>query len=153
MTSNTFSRFNLISLVFFLSAFSCSSQAPNTIGLKDGKLRPCPDTPNCVSSEHHDKKSYVQPLIFQGTPEIAWQALNTAVTDIGGKIEQNDYPYLWATFQSRIFRFVDDLECRMDGANQAIHLRSASRVGYSDLGVNKRRVEKLRSRFRKIMEE
>ena len=139
--------FNCLSIVFLLSIISCASQAPVTIGLRDGKLAPCPNKPNCVSSDHQGKASGIEPLVFKETPETAWEKLKTAVINIGGTIEKDDNTYLWATFRSKIFRFVDDMEFRMDVKNKVIHLRSASRVGYSDIGVNKRRVEKLRSKF------
>jgi len=66
---------------------------------------------------------------------------------MGGKIVLEDGSYLWATFSTRIFRFIDDLELRMDEESDVIHVRSSSRVGYSDLGANRRRVEDLRLRF------
>jgi len=139
--------FNHLSIIFLLTTVSCASQPPTSIGLKDGKLAPCPNTPNCVSSEQTSTSSRVEPLTFNGIPEDAWQKLKSAVIDIGGKIEKEDTSYLWATFRSKIFGFVDDMEFRMDAKNRVIHMRSASRVGYSDMGVNKKRVEKLRSRF------
>jgi uncharacterized protein (DUF1499 family) len=66
---------------------------------------------------------------------------------MGGKIQEERDGYLWAMFTSRVFRFVDDVEFRMVPTDGLIHVRSGSRVGYSDLGVNRRRVEKLRARF------
>jgi len=147
IAKNLMYGFNCISIIFVLSIISCASQAPVTIGLRDEKLAPCPNKPNCVSSDHKGRTSGIEPLVFEGTPDTAWQKLKTAVINIGGKIEKDDSGYLWATFRSKIFRFVDDMEFRMDAQNNVIHLRSASRVGYSDLGVNRRRAEKLRSKF------
>jgi uncharacterized protein (DUF1499 family) len=66
---------------------------------------------------------------------------------MGGKIMHEDDYYLWATFSTKIFRFVDDLELRMDENNGVIHIRSGSRVGYSDMGANRRRIENFRIRF------
>ncbi|MCJ7772313.1 MAG: DUF1499 domain-containing protein, partial [Desulfobacterales bacterium] len=147
ITKNLTYGFNCVSIVFFLSIISCASQPPVTIGLRDGKLTPCPNKPNCVSSDHKGKTSEIEPLSFRETPEKAWKNLKLTVTNIGGKIEKDDNNYLWATFRTKLFRFVDDMEFRMDVESKVIHLRSASRVGYSDMGVNKRRVEKLRSKF------
>ncbi|MBW1642345.1 MAG: DUF1499 domain-containing protein [Deltaproteobacteria bacterium] len=147
ITRNLTYGFNCVSIIFVLSIISCASQAPVTIGLRDGKLAPCPNKPNCVSSDHQGKTSGIEPLAFKETPETAWEKLKMAIISIGGNIEKVDNVYLWATFRTRIFRFVDDMEFRMDAKNKVIHLRSASRVGYSDMGVNKRRVEKLRSKF------
>jgi uncharacterized protein (DUF1499 family) len=67
-----------------------------------------------------------------------------AVEEMGGRVERADEVYLWATFRSRIFRFVDDLELRFDEAEKVVHLRSAARLGYGDFGVNRRRVAALR---------
>jgi uncharacterized protein (DUF1499 family) len=66
---------------------------------------------------------------------------------MGGKIEEEQDGYLWTTFTTRVFRFDDDMEFRMVSSDGMIHVRSGSRVGYSDLGVNRRRVEKLRTLF------
>jgi uncharacterized protein (DUF1499 family) len=89
----------------------------------------------------------VEPLVFEGPPETAWKKLSRTVRDAGGTIREDTGTYLWATFQTRLFRFVDDTEFRMVAAEGVIHVRSASRVGYWDLGVNRKRVERLRARF------
>lgn len=126
---------------------ACTGKPPETRPA-DGRLRPCPDRPNCVSSEDEGRASTVQPLTFQGAPAAAWQRLKDAVRDMGGEIrEEQEELYLRATFTSRVFRFVDDVEIRMVPAKNVIHVRSASRLGYSDLGVNRKRVEKLRVLF------
>jgi uncharacterized protein (DUF1499 family) len=126
---------------------SCASQRRPKAGMADGRLKPCPDSPNCVCSEDRGGRSSIEPLAFVGSPADAWSRAKQALQDMGGKIQEEKDGYLWATFTSRIFRFVDDLEVRMDAANQVIHVRSASRVGYSDLGVNRKRVEALRVKF------
>ncbi len=126
---------------------SCASQGLSRLGLIDGKLGPCPDSPNCVCSEYEGKVSRVEPLVFTGDPQSAWKNAREAVLDIGGNIEKEMDGYLWATFTSRLFRFVDDLELRMEKTSHNIHVRTASRVGYSDLGVNRERVQKLRKSF------
>jgi len=129
-----------------LSVFSCASSPPK-VQLVDGKLRPCPSSPNCVSSESDIPSSRVEPLTFKGSPERAWDNLKEAIREMGGKIQEEHDGYLWATFTSRVFRFVDDVEFRMVPSDGIIHVRSGSRVGYSDLGVNRKRVEKLRAAF------
>jgi len=115
-------------------------------GLYEGSLRPCPDKPNCVSSESGEP-SAVAPFSFSGHPEEAWARLKTSIEELGGTIREDTGLYLWATFTSRIFRFVDDVEFRLAPDDGLLHVRSASRVGYSDLGVNRRRVEKLQTAF------
>ena len=129
-----------------LTILSCASNPPK-VQLVDGKLRACPDSPNCVSSESDNASSRVEPLTFQDPPEKAWSNLKETLHEMGGKIQEDREGYLWATFTSRVFRFVDDVEFRMVSTDGMIHVRSGSRVGYSDLGVNRRRVEKLRTLF------
>lgn len=126
---------------------SCSSHGLPSLGLIDGKLAPCPDSPNCVCSEYDGKVSHVEPLAFTGDPQSAWKKAREAVLNIGGNIEKELDGYLWATFTSRLFRFVDDLELRMEGTSHNIHVRTASRVGNSDFGVNRKRVQNLRNNF------
>jgi uncharacterized protein (DUF1499 family) len=125
---------------------SCISQG-HPAGVSDGKLAPCPGRPNCVLSEYADGPSRIEPLTFGGTSEAAWESLRRAVKGIGGTVEREKVDYLWAVFTSTVFRFVDDMEFRMDAATQTIHVRSASRIGYWDLGANRRRVEAIRKRF------
>jgi uncharacterized protein (DUF1499 family) len=136
----------LVILAMLFTILSCTSSPPK-VQLVDGKLRPCPNSPNCVSSEGDRASSRVEPLTFQDSPEKAWDNLRETLREMGGKIQEEHDGFLWATFTSRVFRFVDDVEFRMVSTDGMIHVRSGSRVGYSDLGVNRRRVEKLRSLF------
>ncbi len=131
-----------------LAIWSCASNPPK-VQLVDGKLRACPSSPNCVSSESDSPSSRVEPLTFQGRPEKAWSNLKETLREMEGRIQEEHDGYLWATFTARLFRFVDDVEFRIVSSDGVIHVRSGSRVGYSDLGVNRRRVEKLRTLFNK----
>jgi uncharacterized protein (DUF1499 family) len=135
-----------------LAVLSCTSNPPK-VQLVDGRLRACPNSPNCVSSESDSPSSRVEPLAFQGQPEKAWSDLKETVRALGGKIQEEHEGYLWTTFTSKVFRFVDDVEFRMVSTDGMVHVRSGSRVGYSDLGVNRRRVEKLRSLFNQKKEK
>jgi uncharacterized protein (DUF1499 family) len=130
----------------FLALKSLTSRTPKT-GLVAGALRACPDSPNCVVSENETAASRVEPLRFEGAPGQAWIALRRAVERNGGAIREDRDGYLWATFTSRVFRFIDDVEFRLNAAGGVIHVRSASRAGHSDFGVNRKRVEKLRADF------
>lgn len=116
-------------------------------GLVGNRLRPCPSTPNCVCSEFADQASFVAPVSFTQAPAAAWTKAAAVVQEMGGTIITDDGEYLHATFTSRVFRFVDDLELRLDRENRNIHLRSASRTGYSDLGVNGKRAEQFQTLF------
>jgi uncharacterized protein (DUF1499 family) len=100
-----------------------------------------------VSSESDSPSSRAEPLTFKGPPEKAWSDIKETIREMGGKIQEEHNGYLRTTFTSRVFRFVDDMEFRMVSTDGMIHVRSGSRVGYSDLGVNRRRVEKLRAIF------
>ena len=112
-------------------------------------LKPCPSSPNCVSSLAVEEVSHrVLPLSWTGDLAQAKVRLRQAVLAAGDAtfvVEEDAY---WRIeFRSRIFRFVDDVEFLFDPQTGLIHIRSASRVGRSDLGVNRKRVEKIRSRF------
>ena len=122
------------------------------LGLIDGKLSPCPDKPNCVCSEGDtaDVQHSIQPLSTGGIDHAAaWASLIDAVKVSGGSIQQNSGTYLHATFTSPLFRFVDDFEARLDADKRTIHIRSASRVGHSDFGVNRKRAERIRLEYDK----
>lgn len=120
-----------------------SHKAPQ-LGTKDGQLRPCPKSPNCVCSEDGTASTQLITPLSENDVRL----LQTALKRMGGEIIQAEDHYLHATFTSRLFRFVDDLELRIDPDAGIIHLRSASRVGHSDLGVNRKRVETLRRLLR-----
>jgi len=120
------------------------------VGSVDGRLRTCPESPNCVCSEAGEREmASIAPLSFAGSAGAAWTKAKEAIVAAGGEIQLADDGYLWATFTTRWMRFVDDVELRMDAEHQVIQIRSASRVGYSDMGVNRERVERLRALFGK----
>jgi uncharacterized protein (DUF1499 family) len=129
--------------LFFLA---CTASAPKT-GIFNGKLKPCPNRPNCVSSEVKDISPWLPPLRFKESPKRAWKKLNRILQQMDAKIIKDQDGYLWATFTSTTFRFVDDVEFRMVTEKKVIHMRSASRTGYWDMGVNRKRVEEIRQRF------
>lgn len=119
------------------------SETPST-ALVEGKLRPCPDTPNCVSSETTGEK-FIEPLTSAASMDELWQAAQTAAVVQGGIVESSEPNHFWATYQSKLFKFTDDLELRRDDAAGVVHIRSSSRSGKSDLGVNRKRVEAIRA--------
>ena len=132
----------------FLGLTACVSGSADGPGLREGRLRPCPPKPNCVCSEMTDEAHLVPPVAVKAEDWPRIQELaHRAVEELGGRVERADEKYLWATFRSRIFRFVDDLELRFDEAEKVVHLRSASRLGYSDFGVNRKRVAALRKQL------
>jgi uncharacterized protein (DUF1499 family) len=117
----------------------------------DGMLSPCPDSPNCVSSETGKVIQHVEPIAFDGSVAEALARLRQVIAMFArARIVHEDDRGLRVEFTSRVFRFVDDVDLRIDAAARVIHVRSASRVGRYDFGVNRRRVEALRSRFRAL---
>jgi uncharacterized protein (DUF1499 family) len=123
--------------------------ADEMLGLKDGALSPCPNMPNCVCSQHpNDTNHHVQPLPLGGAPEEGWARLQDLLQATPRvKIIRQDGGYLHARFTTRMLRFEDDVEFLRDDAAGVIHVRSASRLGYSDIGKNRKRVEQLRQRL------
>lgn len=137
-------------VVFFLvsgALLSLASRDGAAAGLMGGRLSPCPGTPNCVCSDCSREAAFVLPLVWEGDANVAWARAQMAVIDLGGEISRVENGYLAATFRTPLFRFVDDVEMRLDREGGVIHIRSASRVGRSDLGTNRARVEAIRSRF------
>ena len=123
-------------------------QRPVDLGVHDGRLRPCPATPNCVCSQSADAPFFVEPLRYAGDGVWAFQHLREIVSSWpGAAIVREEEGYLHAEFATPWLRFVDDVELLLDPAARVIHVRSASRLGYRDLGTNRRRVEALRGRF------
>ena len=111
-------------------------------------LTPCPDTPNCVSSLAEDKKHFIEPISYQGENAVAQHELLGVLKYFKRvRMVRVEEDYIHAEFVSFIFRFVDDVEFYFDNAKNLIQVRSASRTGYSDLGVNRRRVEEIRKQF------
>jgi len=113
-----------------------------------GKLTPCPDTPNCVSSLAGDKKHFIEPISYEGEKAVAQHELLGVLNSFKRvRMVEIEEDYIHAEFVSFIFRFVDDVEFYFDNAKKLIQVRSASRTGYSDLGVNRRRIEEIRKQF------
>jgi uncharacterized protein (DUF1499 family) len=135
-------------LLVVLAALSRSGKPP---GLVAGKLSMCPDKPNCVSSEqHNDVEHYLEPVTLQfATSPDPVTVIKAVIVDMGGVIQEQHGEYIAAVFSSSVFGFVDDLEVRVDPGERLLHIRSASRVGYGDAGVNRKRIE----RFRKLYAE
>ena len=131
---------------------SKSGEAP---GLVSGTLTPCPDKPNCVCSEFTvNTTHYIAPLDYSGTPpEKAWNDILQVIKESGGEVSTANDEYIASTFSIPLFGFVDDVECRLDTSKNRIQIRSASRVGYSDLGVNKKRAETMTRLFKQKMNQ
>ena len=133
-----FSMISLIIIFFFWK----NLMIPKSTGIKNGKLYECPNSPNCVSSQAKDAKHYIDPLPYtsESLNEIKTYLKEHYNTDV---VEETP-TYLHVVITTKILRFKDDLEFLVDRKNQVIHVRSASRVGYSDMNVNRKRIEKMK---------
>lgn len=121
---------------------------PQDLGLQAGRLRDCPDRPNCAGSECSESSLRVEPLRATGSLDQTRERLRRVVGGLSGaRLIRDEDAYLHFEFTTRICRFVDDVEFRIDPDAGVIHCRSASRVGYSDLGANRRRLEEIRRRW------
>ncbi|MEO8305065.1 MAG: DUF1499 domain-containing protein [Betaproteobacteria bacterium] len=119
---------------------------PATLGAPGGKFAPCPDRSNCVSSQASDAEHAIAPLAFKGDPATAMAQLADAIRAMSGStivVLRSDY--LHAEFASSLWGFVDDVEFAVVPGATAIAVRSASRRGYGDFGVNRKRVEAIRA--------
>ncbi|MDA1117320.1 MAG: DUF1499 domain-containing protein [Proteobacteria bacterium] len=127
-----------------------SGKRPDNLGVKDGRLASCGRRLNCVSShaEPGDAQRYVAPLPFKGSAADAIAAARKAVERMRrATVIRHEGNYLYAEFRSRLMGFVDDVEFTFDEKAGLLHVRSASRLGRRDFGVNRERVEALRGRL------
>jgi uncharacterized protein (DUF1499 family) len=110
------------------------------------QLPPCPSSPNCVSTQAHDEEHSIAPIRYQKGKAEATQALKTALLSLPRtKLVEENENYLHYEFTSLLLRFVDDVEFLFDEETKTIRFRSASRIGHSDFGVNRRRMEEIRT--------
>jgi uncharacterized protein (DUF1499 family) len=127
-----------------------SWKRPDNLGVKDGKLAPPRRSPNSVSSQADpaDTEHYIAPIAFKGDAIAAMAAVRKAVESMqGATVIRHEGAYLYAEYRTRLMRFVDDVEFYSDEKAGVIHVRSASRLGRRDFGVNRARVESLRRRI------
>jgi uncharacterized protein (DUF1499 family) len=124
--------------------FSLAGDRPTNLGFNSGQFATCPATPNCVSSQAIDAPHKIAPLTYTGDGTAAWAKVKAAIVALpGSKIITESDDYIYAEFTSGLMGFVDDVEFYREAG--AIQVRSASRLGESDLGVNAKRVEAIRS--------
>lgn len=125
---------------------ACAGERPKNLGVKDGVLATCPSSPNCVSSFAADEGHRIAPFSFMDEPVVAFARLTQMIRQRNDATiieERGDY----LRVELRTTLFVDDAEFLLDGEKKVIHLRSASRLGYSDLGKNRSRIEEIRATF------
>jgi uncharacterized protein (DUF1499 family) len=133
-----------------MALLSFPGPRPSNLGVNNGQLAACPNTPNCVSTQASatDKEHSVEPIAFVGEGKAAIAKLKTIIENSERtKIIEASDNYIYAEFASKLMGFVDDVEFYADDSAKVIHVRSASRLGKSDLGVNRKRVEEMRSKL------
>ncbi len=134
----------IIFLLFTLpsSAFSNQKIIPNM------KLKQCPSSPNCVSSQSESESHHIEPLPYKSSGDEAMQKIKNTILAMPrtNLVEEKDH-YLHIEFKSSVLRFVDDVEIIIDDSEKVIHLRSASRIGHSDFGANRRRINEIKKNF------
>ena len=142
--SNLYQIILFVKLSIILS--SCSGVVPLTIG----QFARCPEKPNCVSTKNSSIENTIKPIFYKGSHENAKQNLLLAIKTFGSaKVKKELDQFIHVEFTSNIFRFIDDVEFYLTEQG-VIHFRSASRIGHSDLGVNRRLVEMIRIAFNNI---
>ncbi len=138
-----------LSVLVVTMVWGCSGKVPSNLGVKQGKFAVCPSSPNCVSSQAStsDEKHYIKPLIYRDDVTRARNRLNDILSTLArNRIVAETDLYLHVEFSSALMGFVDDVEFFF-GHQQEVEVRSASRLGYSDFGVNRKRIEHIRQLF------
>lgn len=121
---------------------------PDNLGVQNEQLAPCPETPNCVNSQSKDQEHFIQPLTYEGDSSEAIAELKKIINQQERtKIVAETNNYLYAQFTSQWLGFVDDVEFYVNDEKGVIDVRSASRLGESDLGVNRQRIDNIREKF------
>jgi len=135
----------IVASLVVMPLFSCSGTRPVNLGIREGSLALCPSTPNCVSSDATDS-AHAIPAFQLAVPAVeAWRVLRATLDRLPRvQIVTVTDDYVYAECSSAFFGFVDDLELHLRASQSIIAVRSASRLGHSDFGVNRKRVENLR---------
>jgi len=140
-----------VSVISSLLIMGCAGTMPG-LGINNGKLTPCPKTPNCVNSQAAGDKCYIQSIDYTGTQQEAQShLLQVLKSEDQAKILTTRTNYIRAEFKSAFFGFIDDVEFYLpeeQTGEKVIHIRSASRVGYSDFGANRKRIEWIQNQFK-----
>ena len=137
-----------LTIVLAVTVNSCAGFGVENEKTSHDHLAGCPDRSNCVSSEAKDPRHAIAPMVLIGDTSTSWAAIQAILGRMPrSTVVKATDRYLHVTFKSGLFRFVDDLELKLDPQSGVIAIRSASRVGYFDLGANRRRVESIRKQL------
>lgn len=148
-------KFALFLIIGGLAAFvllrwliARASPMPDNLGVSNGRLTPCPDSPNCVATQATDALHAIEPIAYDGDTAVAHATLLAILqADPSYTIITNTPTYIQAEARTAVWHFVDDVEFYFDEPAGLIHFRSASRLGYGDAGANRQRMEKVRAAF------
>jgi len=136
-------KFSVFSLAIFTGLLFIALSG-GAMAESQQRLQPCPNSPNCVCSDESGSQA-IEPIAIQGDPQTVWRRLQHYLAgERGFTIKSVESDYLKVEAKTRLLRFVDDVEFELRAEAGVIAVRSASRVGYSDLGANRRRIEKIR---------
>ena len=128
-----------------------SGKRPADLGVRNGNLKAPPSSPNAVSSQATGGYHQIAPLAYKGPQDQAMKALKAFIEGTPNtRIVEMKPDYLYAEYASALMGFVDDVEFYFPPKGKIIHVRSASRLGYSDLGVNRKRIEAIRARLAQL---
>ena len=126
-------------------------KSPANLGVRDGKLAPCPNSPNCVSTQSQDPRHQIDPIPYTTSPAEAKDTLLQIIRSMErSKIITDDPTYVHAEFRTKGIGYVDDVELYFDQEAPVIHFRSSARLPYFDWGVNRKRMEEIRTAFEAV---
>ena len=139
----------LVSFFGVLLSAGCSETRRPAGDVDENRLPPCPDRPNCVCSDARDERRGIEPYAITASPQKAWKALHDVLGSLPRvRIVRSTETHVHAEARSLVFRFIDDVDFQLRPEQRTIAVRSASRVGYADFGVNRRRIEHIRQLLR-----
>jgi uncharacterized protein (DUF1499 family) len=131
-----------------LAILARAVKSPADLGVRDGKLAPCPNSPNCVSTQSQDPRHRIDPISYTTSPAEAKAALLRIIRSMERTtIVADDPTYIHAEFRTKGLGYVDDVEFYLDREARVIHFRSSSRLPYWDWGVNRQRMEEIRAAY------
>jgi len=141
-------------LSLFMAILSRFVKRPANLGVTDGKLAACPNSPNCVSTQSSDARHRIDAITFEGSPDKAQAILVDIVRSMEqSEIIRNEPGYVYAEFRTKGMGYVDDVEFSIDADAKIIDFRSSSRLPYYDWEVNRKRMEQIRTAFRAAASE
>jgi uncharacterized protein (DUF1499 family) len=148
-------RINIVALfLIVMSAVACAGRAQESRSKIPADLAPCPDSPNCVSTKSTDAGRAMPPLTYLKSAEESMERLVAVVREMKRAVIVSATPsYLHVEFRSALFRFVDDVQFVLDDSARVIHFRSASRTGYYDFGVNRKRMQEISDLYLRAAEK